>query len=143
MPTVTLTPDEIHMAASHGILRRYEKLSGRRGNRVQKEQSSWDNEIEGACAELAWCKLYGHYWTGVSNIRAKDGGDAEVRWTKHPNGGLIVYPHDKDDSIFVLARGTAPTFEFVGWLTGGDGKKFGRVTDFGYLVSAPQLTVFE
>jgi len=142
MQTVTLTPNEVHLAASHAILRRYEKLAGKRSDRIQKEQSTWDNEIEGACAELAWCKLYNHYWTGVTGLRAKDGGDAEVRWTKWPSGGLIIYPHDKDDSIFVLARGSAPRYEFVGWLTGGDGKKVGKTTPFGYLVPENQITHF-
>ena len=142
MQTVTLTPNEIHLAASHAILRRYEKLAGKRADRIQKEKSTWDNEIEGACAELAWCKLYNHYWTGVSGLRAKDGGDVEIRWTKWHSGGLIVYPHDKDSSIFVLARGSAPTFEFIGWLTGGDGKKLGKLTDFGYLVSENHITHF-
>jgi len=131
------------MAASHGLLRRYEKLAGKRGDRIQKEQSTWDNEIEGACAELAWCKLYKHYWTGVTGLRAKDGGNVEIRWTRWPAGGLIVYPHDKDDAIFVLSRGAAPTYNFIGWLTGGDGKRLGKKTNFGYLVPENLITLFE
>jgi len=139
MITVTLTPNEVHLAASHGLLRRYEKLQGKRGDRIQKERSTWDNEIEGACAELAWAKTQGEFWTGVSNLKAKDGADVEIRWTKHEEGGLIVYPHDDDDSVFVLAKGFAPEFRFVGWLRGRDGKRLGNPTSFGYLVSADQL----
>jgi hypothetical protein len=143
MYQVKLTANEIHLAASHAILRRYEKLAGKRGDRIQKEQSTWDNEIEGACAELAWCKLQKKYWSGVSDIRAKDGGDVEIRWTKWNAGGLIIYPHDKDDSIFVLSRGFAPNFEFVGWLTAGDGKKLGKMTSFGFLVPEDKISRFE
>lgn len=139
MITVTLTPNEVHLAASHGLLRRYEKLQGKRGDRIQKERSNWDNEIEGACAELAWAKRLGVYWTGVSNLKAKDGADMEVRWTKHEGGGLIIYPHDDDQSVFVLAKGYAPEFRFVGWLRGAEGKAVGNPTDFGILVPAERL----
>ena len=139
MITVTLTPNEVHLAASHGLLRRYEKLQGKRSDRIQKERSNWDNEIEGACAELAWAKHLGVYWTGVSNLKAKDGADMEVRWTKHEGGGLIIYPHDDDQSVFVLAKGHAPEFRFVGWLRGAEGKAVGNPTDFGILVPAERL----
>lgn len=136
---VTLTPNEVHLATSHGLLRRYEKLAGKRGDRIQKEASSWDNELEGACVELAWSKLRGQYWSGVAGLKAKDGLDVEVRWTKHAEGGLIVYEHDDDDSVFVLAKGYAPIFRFVGWLLGLEGKRLGKRTNFGLLVSAADL----
>ena len=139
MITVTLTPNEVHLAASHGLLRRYEKLQGKRGDRIQKERSTWDNEIEGSCAELAWAKSQGKFWTGVSDLKAKDGADVEIRWTKHEDGGLIVYPHDDDNAVFVLAKGFAPEFKFVGWLRGRDGKALGRSTSFGYLVPVDKL----
>ena len=136
---VELTPNEIHLAASHGLLRRFEKLQGKRTDRMQKCQSDWVNEIEGACAELAWAKLRAQFWTGVSGLHAKDGVDVEVRWTRREDGGLIVYPHDRDDAVFVLAKGFAPNYRFVGWLRGSVGKQIGRLTDFGYLVPASQL----
>lgn len=136
--TITLTANEIHLAASHGILRRYEKHLGRRGDRIQKEVSSWDNEIEGACAELAWAKLCSSYWSGVSGLKAVDGAGAEVRWTKHDGGGLIVYNHDSDDGVFILAKGRAPHFRFVGWLTGAEGK-LGELTSFGHLTPAHKI----
>jgi hypothetical protein len=136
---VSLTPQEIHLAAMHGLVRRIDKHKGLRGDRIQKERSTWDNEIEGACAELAWCKARGIYWAGVADIRSKDNREVEIRWTKHEHGGLIVYPHDKDESIFVLAKGFAPDFRFVGWLTGARGKELGEKTDFGHLVPEDKL----
>lgn len=136
---VTLTPNEVHLAASHGLLRRYEKLAGRRGDRIQKERSNWDNEIEGACAELAWAKYSGSYWSGVEKLRAKDGAGVEVRWTKHKEGGLIIYDTDDDSAVFVLAKGFAPEFSFVGWLRGKEAKKLGRLTEFGLLVRQEDL----
>jgi hypothetical protein len=137
--TVKLTPNEIHLASSHGLLRRYEKLLGRRGDRIQKEESTWDNEIEGACAEFAWAKHLGLHWTGVSDLRAKDGGGMEVRWTKHDHGGLIVYGHDNDESMYVLAKGRAPVYRFVGWLRGGEAKKLASPQPFGLLVDSSKL----
>lgn len=123
---VTLTPNDVNLAVSHALLRRTEKLQGKRGDRAQNERSTWDNELEGACAEMAWCKHLGVFWSGVSDLRATDGGGVEVRWTKHATGGLIVYPQDSDDSVYVLAKGFAPHFRFVGWLTGKEAKSRAR-----------------
>lgn len=121
--TVELTPDEIALAASHGVIRRHQKHCGHRGDRVHNMRSSWDNEINGVLAEIAWCKLRGIYWTGCGGIHAKDGGDVEIRWTHHENkGGLIVYGTDNDESVFVLADGYEPTINFIGWLWGREAK---------------------
>jgi hypothetical protein len=123
---VTLTPDEIHLAASHAVLRRSRKQH--RSDRAQNGASSWDNEIQGSLAELAWCKHRNIYWSGVSDIHAKDGGNIEVRWTHHThNGGLIIYPNDGDQDIFVLAEGYAPTIYFVGWIHGGPAKQMATI----------------
>ena len=138
--TVTLTPDEIHAGATHGILRRFMKHNGMRSERSQKMASSWDNEIEGALAELAWCKMRGRFWSGMSGIKATDAGKVEIRWTRHESGGLIYYPdRDKDTSTFILAKGWAPRYEFVGYLTGAEARSMGKTTEFGMLVDAGRL----
>jgi hypothetical protein len=138
--TITLTPDEIHLAASHGLIRRHQKLSGNRQDRQQRHRSTWDNEIEGVCAELAFCKWRGVYWSGVSGIRAKDGGTVDIRWTKHyGTGGLIVYPHDDDTAVLVLMEGASPTYEIVGWMRAQDAKRDEWLRDFGYLVPRSEL----
>ena len=138
--TITLTADEVHLAASHGLIRRHQKLSGNRQDRMQRHRSDWDNEIEGVCAELAFCKHRGIYWSGLGGIRAKDGGDVDVRWTKHTGtGGLIVYPHDPDDTAIVLMDGFAPSYSLVGWMYAGEAKRPGWLRDFGYLVPRDKL----
>lgn len=140
MREMQLTPDEIQLAATHGILRRHKKLLGLRGDRMQKERSNWDNEIEGVCAELAWCKLFKIYWSGLAGIRAKDGGAVDVRWTKHfDRGGLIIYPNDDDETVIVLSDGFAPIYRFIGWLRAGDGKNEKWLTKFGYLVPRSEI----
>lgn len=117
-----LTIDEIHMGAIHAVKRRCAKLAKERGDRAQNEQSSWDNEIGGALAEMAWCKLTDTYWSGVGGLRFPDSGSGvEVRWTHlEGRGGLIVYEGDDRSSVYVLAEGYAPEIRFVGWLNGAD-----------------------
>lgn len=139
MVTVELTANEVHLAASHGVLRRYEKLAGKRGDRIQKMQSDWVNEIEGACAELAWAKHREQFWTGVSALKANDGVGVEIRWTRHADGGLIVYEHDDDNAVFILAKGFAPQYKFVGWMRGREAKAASNRTNFGLLVPAGKL----
>lgn len=135
MDSITLSAEEIHLAASHGLMRRFIKHKGLIKDRMQKEQSSWDNEIEGACAELALCRYRGIFWSGASKFKGKDAGDVEVRWTKHiGTGGLIVYPHDEDGAVFILMDGFAPTYNIIGWLRGIEAKKPEYLTGFGYLV---------
>lgn len=136
---IELTPDEVHLAASHGIVRRHQKLSGNRKDRMHTKRSDWDNEIEGACAELAFCKYRGIYWSGVGGVRSKDGGNVDIRWTKHEgSGGLIVYPHDSD-MVIVLMDGFAPSYSIIGWIRGIDAKRTEWLRDFGYLVPRCEL----
>lgn len=137
MITVEVTPNDVHLCGSHGILRRYEKLCGRRSDRPQNGLSTWDNEIEGACAEWAWSKLRNVFPSGISGLKATDCGDGtEIRWTRHDNGGLIIHKHDTDDRRFVLAKGSSYElkYHFVGWLWGRDGKKNEWMTKYGYFL---------
>lgn len=138
-----MTADEVHLAASHGLLRRFQKLRGNRQDRMQRHVSLWDNEIEGACAELAFCKLRGVYWSGVSGLRAKDGGAVDVRWTRHHGtGGLIVYPQDDDAAVIVLMEGAAPVYSVVGWMRAAQAKRPEWLKDFGYLVARQYLKAY-
>ena len=124
MIEIGLTVDEVAMAASHAMTRRAQNLRGNRGDREQRDRSTWDNEVEGACAELAFCKYRGVYWSGVSGLKARDGGFLDVRWTKHfGTGGLIMYPKDEDGGYFVLMDGFAPAFRIVGYMRGSDAKQ--------------------
>lgn len=121
--TIHLTPDEVHLAASHAIIRRRAKLLGEREDREQTERSCWDNEVEGACAECAYCKYHRIYWSGVAGLRARDSGLMDVRWTRHyDTGGLIVYRKDPNDVRLVLMDGHAPDYRIIGWFTCGEAK---------------------
>ena len=144
MTVVNLTADEVILAAQHGLLRRHQFLLGRRGSRAEKQRSDWNNEIEGACAELAVCKHRGVYWTGAGGLKARDGGSVDVRWTKLlGTGGLIVYEQDDDDVRLVLVEGFAPEYRIVGWRRAAEAKRPELLREFGYLVPRTELRRFE
>lgn len=133
--TIRLTVDEYHYAAMHALERRAKKLGGERGDRMQRGPSTIDDEIEGCVAELAYCKYCNVYWSGLSCVRAVDAGEVEVRWTKHYNhGGLVVYPDESNERMYVLMDGVHLTKRIIGWLPGRVAKRAEHLTDFGYLV---------
>lgn len=143
MISILLTPDEAHLAASHAILRRHRKWCGERNDRAQNSRSSFDNEVCGAMAEIAVCKHKNVFWSGAAGLRAKDGGDVEVRWTHHEGtGGLIVYPQDGNDSVFVLCDGYNP-INLVGWLRGKAAKQMAEPRGNIAIVPRAKLNTFE
>lgn len=120
---VRLSPEEIQQGAMAGVARRVSKYREDTKDRAQNEESSWDNEIGGALAEMAWSKLRGVYWTGMEGKEAPDDcGGVQLRWTRHSTGGLIIYRQDNDEDIFILSTG-CPVFEFVGWMRGKEAKR--------------------
>lgn len=122
---IALTYDEVCLACFHGLMRRMAKIRGQRGDRPQGERSTWENEMEGSCAEMAYNKIHNVFWAGLAGLRATDAGRGdEVRWTRHENtGGLIVYRHDDDEKRYVLMDGFAPRFRIIGWLYASEGKR--------------------
>jgi len=141
MIELTLTPDEVQYAAMHGVARRKNKLAGLRADREQGEPSTWDNEIEGALVELAYCKWRNCHWWGLAGVRASDADNCEIRWTKHyGTGGLIGYRHDNPDKRFVLVEGFAPRYRVVGWLFGREVKPAQHLTPKGFFL-APRNTL--
>ncbi len=139
----TLTFDEIHLAAVHGVYRMISSMKEHRKEYSHKG-SGWDDEIEAACAELAFCKMRGLYWSGCSAIKEKDAGwIVDVRWTRHAGtGGLFLYTRDDPKAWFVLIDGRAPTFKFVGCLIAEEGMREEYKTAKGdYLVPRERLKV--
>lgn len=123
---VKLTLPEIMMAGAVATMRRGE--STLRGCVDRKyhagDHASWDTEVDGAAAELAYCKARNQYWGGtVNSFHGPDVGSAvQIRQTWRPNGRLIVRDDDNDDHYFVLVVGTVPVFTVVGWILGKDAK---------------------
>jgi hypothetical protein len=78
----------------------------------------------GAVAEFAVGKALDIHWGGSVNTfkRGGDVGHFQVRYRSQEHYQLIVRADDRDEDIFILVRGTPPTLDVVGWLTGKDAK---------------------
>ncbi len=122
---VTLTEDEMAVASLIGCKRRCESKSrSRSDNHGLKDADFWGIDIEGAAAEMAYCKYRNIFWSASVNSFKKADCDynVQIRSTKYANGKLIIRNDDSDTDVFVLVTGVAPTFCVCGWIKGIDGK---------------------
>jgi hypothetical protein len=122
---VILTKYEMQMAGSVGLSRGIESISA--GNKQAHGCSGdgWGQNIEGAYGELAFAKFINRYWSGSVNT-FKDGGDVgdiQVRTRSKHHYDLIVRDGDRDNDIFVLVTGLAPSYLIRGWIKGIEAKR--------------------
>jgi hypothetical protein len=123
---VRFTADELLAAAVVAAQRKITSDERRRNGHASRrpehyeEARTWDQEIESSLAELAVCRWRNCYWFGsvVGTDAGTDAGTAQVRWTGHEAGHLIIYPEDRDDALFVLVVGRSPMMTIVGWARG-------------------------
>lgn len=120
---VTLTPDEVYLAALTGIRRRVDSQRINLNDWAGRNDISpnrWDDEIEGASGEVAVAKAFGMYWDGsVNNFHNRpDLGPHEVRTTTLSDGSLIYRRHEPPDLKYILVVGRSPVYTIIGWLTG-------------------------
>lgn len=124
---VTLTPDEIRIAAITGVSRRVDSMKTGLVNQKQSDSSDWAIDIEGACAELAVAKQMGIFWIGhVRTFKNADVGVLHVRSTVHHDGHLIIKENDPDDAVFVLVTCDCPTYTIVGGISGARARIVGN-----------------
>ena len=150
-PMITLTADEIRIAAMVGILRQCAHL-GRRRDRFPTVDP-WEQDIHGACGELAVCKFTGLVWTGLAQLGARDVGDGiEVR-TRRPSPTvrddellLTIWPDSLVASAaYVLVISRLPVFEICGWIYGHEAQRadwllpLGRSSERAYRVPRLRL----
>jgi hypothetical protein len=127
---ITLTFDEMTQAASIGAFRRIKSIANGRNpnsnNLKGGEFDRWRMDIEGAMAERAVAKWLNMPWTGAietGDFKDADVGDSvQVRYTIHANGGLLLYPKDRDAHYYVLTAGGYGTYQLIGWMKGSAGK---------------------
>lgn len=124
---VALTSGEVIVAATVGSMRRVKALNIHRDQTYGEPDNPWDADIEAACAELAFCKAVGIWWPGGDvGSTDKSRGDAilpsgtvaQIRWTRHESGRLLVYERDPLVHLYVLVIGAAPTFRVAGAMLG-------------------------
>jgi len=127
MRDVTLSKAELQMAATCGVQRHIEALEqGKQDSFGYDGLDGWTVHIEGAAGELAIAKVIQKYWPGTVNT-FKNGGDIgktkQVRTRSKHEWDLIVRPGDRDEDIFFLVTGRAPSYKVWGWIKGADAKK--------------------
>lgn len=127
MIEITLTKEEMQMAALVGVSRHWE--SSQRGHRaahgLDPALSTVSLHIDGAMGEIAVAKALGRYWTpGVNTFKEADlGKRLQVRTCPQHGGSLIVRTDDRDDHAFTLVTGSAPCLRVMGWLWGREAKR--------------------
>lgn len=125
MTVVELGRTEVLHGALAGITRRCKSIGWASTDYVNGGMEPWDRDIEAACAEVAVAKALGWYYDYSVGRYCGQGGDVldlQVRWTKYPDGRLVIRTRDDDNATYVLVTGAAPAFTIVGWITGADAK---------------------
>jgi len=122
---VKLTQYEADMAAQVGLRRHIESIYKGRYDHLNNGSTGWNEDIEGAAAELAVAKLYGVYWDGSVNTFKKSdiSFKVQVRSTHLREGKLIVRDKDPDNDVYVLVTGQIPTFKVQGGMAGHQAKQ--------------------
>tara|TARA_R110000868_G_scaffold1311_1_gene10150 strand:- start:1422 stop:1901 length:480 start_codon:yes stop_codon:yes gene_type:complete len=123
--SITLSWAEVIYAATAGVFRRIDSIRSGLNKHKHAAKSDWATDIDGACAELAFAKFVGAYWSGhIRSFKAPDVGDVHVRSTNWPTGCLIVRHNDDENCGYVLVISECPRFRIAGYITGADAKSF-------------------
>lgn len=121
---IELTASEMAIANVVAAMR---TTCNRAGNIVERKigsHSSYQMDVDGFAAELAFCKAMNlHPDLSVVNQSlthdcvARNGKTIDVKTTRHVGGRLLVAPNKKDSQtqIYVLVVGTAPAFDVIGY----------------------------
>jgi hypothetical protein len=125
---VTLSEVEYLAACQTGLWRRI--LSRARGSThtYGYQPSDHADELEGAAAEMAYAKhLHVYYDHPVDQAPGEaDVAGADVKWTRHRNGGLIFRNGMREDRVYVLVTGGYGRYRIHGTATGAQVKRDGE-----------------
>lgn len=124
MIEITLQLEDALRAATVGAERRLRSRYAIRRQWVGWEETTFDQDIEGAGAELALARALELHWTGdvAPHQHAPDVGPFHVRQTAHRNGHLPIHEDDPATAPFVLVVGRMPWYRIVGWILADDGR---------------------
>lgn len=112
---VELSRPEWAYAAWKGIERQIDGVLRKSTHRYGQTSDPYQQNIQGACGELAVSKLIGHDWDGAyGDFGAMDAGRYQVRTTMRHDGKLAIYSGDKQHHVFVLVVGVAPVLYIAG-----------------------------
>jgi hypothetical protein len=147
---VTLEWYEQQIAAICGVLRTCEcQRETRKSSREMPDMEKVITDILGACGEIAVAKALNRYWCpGINTFSDVPdvGKNIEVKSTPRPDGNLLIQYDDPEERIYVLVRGSLPTLELVGYITGRAAKQKQWWMNPGkgwcYVVPATELRAF-
>lgn len=89
-------------------------------------------EVVGACGEIALCKVMNWYWSPSVNTFhsvADVGANVEVRSSARADGSLIIRGNDADDRWYVGVFGEPPFLYVAGFIHGSQAKRDEWVRD--------------
>jgi hypothetical protein len=118
---VTLSPEEVAMAASVAVHRGLEAIINNRQNNHGLKGNAWTENIEGYCSELVVARALGVYYSAGAGkgFKGADVADnVQVRWISKDDYRLLVRPVDQNSDIYVLVKGHAPSFTILGFMPG-------------------------
>jgi hypothetical protein len=147
--TVTLTLHELAQAAHVGIQRHLRALRRGAHEPYGSPRDPWEACIGGAAGEMALAKHRNVFWVDDPKLDYDgDVGSLQVRWTKYPNGHLLLYNRNPDDAYYVLVTGEPPVLCLRGFILAEEGKRDEYLADErlrsdGYMVPQSALTPIE
>jgi len=118
---ITLSLEEIAMAAAIAVHRGVDAIRHDRKNQHGFKGNGWTENIEGYGAELAVSKALNLYYSAGDGKGFKGADVSEkiqVRWASQDNYRLIVRGADQTDYIYVLVTGEAPEYDIKGFMPG-------------------------
>jgi hypothetical protein len=118
---ITLSLEEIAMAAAIAVHRGVDAIRHDRKNQHGFKGNGWTENIEGYGAELAVSKALNLYYSAGDGKGFKGADVSEkiqVRWASQDNYRLIVRGADQTDYIYVLVTGEAPAYDIKGFMPG-------------------------
>tara|TARA_R100001244_G_scaffold129386_5_gene100853 strand:+ start:5150 stop:5647 length:498 start_codon:yes stop_codon:yes gene_type:complete len=124
MKGITLTQQEMVLGCTVGLTRYAESISKNRKPRFPEQfpdQMLLFHQL-GACAEVAFCKFAGLFYSPTVNKFGHPdiGDDIEVRWSSRDT--LKVSP--KDNNVYCISMsGNLPTFVYNGWIWSEEAKQ--------------------
>lgn len=123
---VTLTPPEIMIAASAGVMRRVENIKQGYAHKYNAPENvpAWEWAIEGCIAEYVVSKCLKLFWKGkgIQNTPDLTNGD-DVRMSPIHTNRLIIHRNDPDDRYFWFVTGSEFKYEVHGRILGADAKR--------------------
>lgn len=127
---VTLTEQELEIAALGGVRRRINGLAKKRRSTHPEtpdhEQNWWESHVVGAIGEFAVAKALGMDWNPtIGQVDQKDVGDFEVRTTQLPEPVLRYRTHNDASSTYILCSYRGNQVLIQGWLPGHTVRQLG------------------